>query len=372
METRARYVLIGVFTLVCIFAAFFFAYWIKAVGGLGQRTVYNVRFEQPVSGLVEGANVLFNGIRAGAVSHIALDPSMPKRVLVTISLEQNVPVRADTRVSISYLGLTGAAAVALQGGEADAPRLPSDNGQPPLLIADAEAGRTLTESAQETLRRIDGILNENAKPLNTAMNGIATFADMLGRNSQRVEGLLGGLEKLTGSGASGPGPAIYDLVAVSPQLDKTLKSQLVVPDPNALILFDSQKILIRNGDGTYTNVGKAQWADNLPKLVQARILQSFENAKQLAAVSRPLDQLNAQYRLELTIRGFYIALTPSPTATVDLTARLVDDKGAIAGARAFTADVPAKSVDASDAVAALNQAFSQAASEIVTWTVGAI
>ena len=104
METRARYVLIGVFTLVCIFAAYFFVYWIKAVGGLGQRTVYNIRFEQPIAGLVEGANVLFNGIRAGAVSHITLDPNIPKRVLVTISLEQNVPVRADTRVRSAIWG----------------------------------------------------------------------------------------------------------------------------------------------------------------------------------------------------------------------------------------------------------------------------
>ena len=75
MENSARYTLIGSFALACLVAAFGFVYWIKNVGGLGQREVYNVRFEQPVSGLTPGANVLFNGIRVGTVAAIALDPT---------------------------------------------------------------------------------------------------------------------------------------------------------------------------------------------------------------------------------------------------------------------------------------------------------
>lgn len=374
MENSARYTLIGAFALVCLLAAFSFVYWIKNVGGLGQRALYEIRFEQPVSGLTIGASVLFNGVRAGAVTRIVLDPNAPKRVTVTVALDPETPVRADTVVDISYQGLTGAAAVALKGGAADSARLTPNNGQPPLIIAASDVGRSLTESAQETLRHIDGILDQNAKPLNTAITGIAAFADMLGRNSQRLEGLIGGLENLTGSGTTKPGPAIYDLTPATafPQIAKTIKGHLVVPDPNAIILFDSQKILIRNGEGIYTNVNNAQWADNLPKLLQARIVQSFENARQLNAVSRPLDQLNPDYRLELAIRSFQIALTPSPKAVIDLTARLLSDKGAVADARVFTASVPAKSIDAPDAVAALNQAFSQVAADIVTWAVGAI
>ena len=140
---------------------------------------------------------------------IALDPNNPKRVTATISLDPGTPVRADTEVDITYQGLTGAAAVALKGGSPQAPRLTPQNGQPPMIVAGSDVGRSLTESAQQTLRHIDGILDQNAKPLNTAITGIAAFAEMLGRNSQRVEGLLGGLENLTGTGTPKPGPAIY-------------------------------------------------------------------------------------------------------------------------------------------------------------------
>lgn len=374
MENRARYTLIGLFTLACIVGGFAFVYWIKNIGGFGERAVYNIRFERPASGLAVGASVLFNGIRAGTVTQIVLDLDNPKRVTATISVNAGTPVRADTQVDITYLGLTGAAAVALRGGEKETPRLTPDNGRPPLLIAGPDAGRSLTETAQDTLRHIEDILNQNAKPLNTAVTGIASFADMLGRNSQRVEGLLGSLENLTGGGAPKQGPATYDLAAATafPKIDKTIKAQLVVPDPSAIILFDTQKILVRNGAGTFSNIANAQWADNLPKLVQARIVQSFENARQLSAVSRPLDQLTAEYRLELTIRSFQLVSEPSPLAAIDITARLVSDKGAVADSRIFTASVAAKSAEAADAVAALSQAFAKVAGDIVVWTVGAI
>jgi len=57
---------------------------------------------------------------------------------------------------------------------------------------------------------------------------------------------------------------------------------------------------------------------------------------------------------------------------VDLTARLVNDKGEVAAARMFTVSIAAKSTAATDAVAAFNQAFSQVAGEIVVWAVGVI
>ena len=374
METRARYLLIGAFALVGLFGGFGFVYWIKTLGGFGERALYEIRFEQPVSGLVPGANVLFNGIRAGTVTRTDLDPNEPSRVTVAISLDPWTPVRADTQVDVTYQGFTGAAAIALRGGSPQLPRLMPSNGHPPLLIAGADVGQGLSESARDTLHRVDAILNDNAKPLHTAITGIAAFADMLGRNSERIEGLIGGLEKLSGVGAQKQGPTIYDLAAATsfPPSGKTIKAQLVVPDPSALILFDSQKILIRSDAGIYSNIDDVQWADNLPKLIQARIVQSFENAHQLSAVSRPLEQLTAEYRLEIAIRSFQITAGPSPKAVVDLTARLVSDKGVMAGSHTFSASTAAKSAAVPDAVAALNQAFSQVAGELVVWTIGAI
>lgn len=374
MEIRARYALIGAFVLAFILGMFGFIYWLQNTGGLGQRALYRIRFDQPVSGLTVGSGVLFNGIRVGVISDIQLDPSNPKRVTVSISVDPATPVRADTQVDVTYQGLTGAPAILLKGGSTAAARLTPQDGQPPLLLAGAGVGQNLSEAARETLRHLDEILTDNAKPLKTAIAGLSTFSDMLGRNSQRLEGVIGGLERLTGTGAAPPTPSVYDLAAPTafPPSDKTIQAQLVVPDPSALLVFDTQKILIHSAAGTYTHVDNAQWADNLPKLMQAKIVQSFENAHQLRAVSRPIDQLEAAYRLELTIRRFQISPEPTPTAEVEFSARLVSDKGNVADARIFNVSVPTESMKAPDAVDALNAAFGKAAEQLVVWTVGLI
>jgi len=372
MEIRARYVLIGTFTLAVVVGLFAFVYWIKNTGGIGARALYEVRFEQPVSGLTIGSSVLFNGIRVGAITSISLDANDPKRVTVMISVDPSLPIRADTVVDVTYQGLTGAPAISLKGGDATAAALPKDGSGPPMLLAGAGVGQNLTDSARDTLHRLDEILIENKKPLNTAITGFSTFAEMLGNNSKRIEGLIGGLEKLTGVGDKSKPPTVYDLAAATgfPATVKPLSSKLSLPDPSAILVFDTQNILVRAADGTYSNIENAKWADSLPKLMQARVLQSFENAQQLGKVDKASDMGDGGYKLELGIRDFQISLSPQPKAVVEFSARVVSGKGDVAGARMFNATIDAKSEQPADAVAALNAAFAKAAGDLVNWTVG--
>ncbi len=372
MEIRARYILIGSFTLAVVLALFSFVYWIKNTGGLGQRAIYQIQFEQPVAGLTVGASVLFNGIRVGAITDLALDTADPKRVMVSISVDPATPIRADTQVDISYQGFTGAPAISLKGGDAATPGVAAQDHRPPVLLAPPGIGQNLSDAARATLHNIDEILAENKKPLNTAINGFSTFADMLGRNSQKLEDLIGGLQKLTGTGPQSKPPTTYDLAAAGgfPASQKTISAKVVVPDPQAILAYDTQKILVRTAQGTYSSLEGAQWADNLPKLMQARVLQSFENAHQLKSVSRPGDQTEGVYRLELGIHNFQISLEPAPTAAVEFSARVLNDKGDVIGARMFNMSVPAKSEQPADAVSALNAAFSKAAGDLVSWTLG--
>ena len=116
METRAPYALIGLFVLTVIVAAFGFVYWLHNSGGLTERTVYRIQFENTVAGLLTGAAVLFNGIRVGEVTALELDANNPNRVTATIAVATTTPVRADTKVGLDFQGLTGVPVVTLQGG----------------------------------------------------------------------------------------------------------------------------------------------------------------------------------------------------------------------------------------------------------------
>src|SRR6476619_3684404 len=97
METRAPYALIGLFVMTVIAAGFGFVYWLHNSGGLTERTVYRVSFENTVSGLLTGAAVLFNGIRVGEVTDLRLDTNTPQLVNATIAVAGGTPVRADTK-----------------------------------------------------------------------------------------------------------------------------------------------------------------------------------------------------------------------------------------------------------------------------------
>src|SRR5262245_5754194 len=204
----------GVFTLFVLIAGFAFVYWLNNAGALRDRAVYHVLFEGSVSGLQRGSAVLFNGIRVGEVTRLDLDATAPRQVHVTIAVIRNTPVRADTAVFIDFQGLTGSRVVALAGGKSDQP-LAAIKSAPPLLLADATAGQSMSQAARDVLRRLDGMLTQNAEPLHSMIGNLEIFSGALARNSDRLDGIVAGLERMTGGGAAKKGLVSYDLTGPS-------------------------------------------------------------------------------------------------------------------------------------------------------------
>lgn len=375
METRARYALIGAFMLAVILASFAFVYWLENKGGFTQRSYYTLRFDSPVSGLLVGSAVLFNGIRVGEVTHLGLDPEHPDRVLATIGVAAGTPIRSDTVVGVETQGLTGGAAVSLVGGSADAPPVESEKGSLPTLTAEPGSTQDWTGLARTVLRRLDNILSDNADNLHSAIANFNQFTDVLARNSDRIDGILAGLERMTGGqGAKDQAPT-YDLIAakdITPPAEPP-SWQLVVPEPTALLAVNSDKIKLQPAEGESTDIPNAKWADNAPILLQEKFIQSFENAGYSKAVSRPRDGFEATYQLLLDIRTFSLSTEKEPPlAELEFEAKVLGPDGKIVAARTFSATAPATSADAGPAAAALNEAFGKAARELVPWTAEAI
>ncbi len=202
METKANYTLIGVFTIAVIAAVFGFVYWFQHIDGGGERAVYRVIFSSSVSGLRTGSAVLFNGIRVGEVTSLALSADNPTQVAATISIDKAVKVRPDTKAGIEFQGLTGIAAVALNGGSPGEPPLQSFGPNPPTLNASPASTQDVTQGAREVLQRIDSFIEENRVAFKSTLNNINTFTEALAQNSQRIDHILSGIENLTG-GADG-------------------------------------------------------------------------------------------------------------------------------------------------------------------------
>ncbi|HUI22353.1 MAG TPA: ABC-type transport auxiliary lipoprotein family protein [Methylocella sp.] len=369
METRARYILIGLFVFATILGGFGFVYWMHTIGGLGERSVYRIRFENSVSGLRVGAAVLFDGIRVGEVTNLRLNRENPQQVLVTVSVERDTPIKADSQVRIDVQGLMGSPVVSLQGGSPALPSLAPVHGEPPLLVAGASAGQDLTQAAREVLARIDKILAENSDPLHDTITNIDAFSAVLARNSGRIDGILAGLEKMTG-GTSKPPLPTFDLTAPRTTVPPSKRpgKQLVIADPTTLVANDTQRILLSGPGGARSFLEGAQWADSLPKLFQAKIVESFENANSFSGVGRPSDNLTADYQLLLDLREFQVSLGPPPKAEIEFIAKILSQGGRIIDSRAFHAEVPVTSMQAASVVEALNEAFMRSATELVLWT----
>jgi phospholipid/cholesterol/gamma-HCH transport system substrate-binding protein len=367
METRAPFVLIGGFVLAAIAAVFGFVYWLNNTAGLGPRATYRVQFDGSVPGLLVGASVLFNGIRVGEVTDLGLAADDARRVNATISVASSTPVRADTKVGLEFQGLTGVPVIALEGGT-----MPASAGAVPMLIAEQGAGQSMTQAARDALRRVDAVLAENSGPLKDTIANLKVFSEGLARNTGKLDGIVAGLEKMTGGGT--PAQKItYDLRAprdLGPA-GKTLNGQLTIPEPTAVAMLETQRMLF-SPVKDYPNFSDFVWADSIPKLLQARLIDSFENYDIAHAPLRAADAGQTDYQLLIDVRRFRIAAESEPTVEIGLSARLLDKNGKVIASRLFEESQKLDRIEPPGAVDAFSETFGRIAKEIIGWTVQAL
>ncbi|MBV9137417.1 MAG: membrane integrity-associated transporter subunit PqiC [Hyphomicrobiales bacterium] len=145
-----------------------------------------------------------------------------------------------------------------------------------------------------------------------------------------------------------------------------LKSQFVVTEPVAVQPLDSDRVLVRRSDATLATLAHAQWSDRLPRLVQARIVQAFENAGAVGRVGIAGGPITPDVTLYVEIRAFEVD-AGAGRGKIELAVKLVDAvTGRTRAARVFQADAPG-ATEGPDAVKTLDQALGQVLAEIVRW-----
>ncbi len=179
--------------------------------------------------------------------------------------------------------------------------------------------------------------------------------------------LLASATLLAGCGG-GATPTTFDLSAPSGfgRVGGS-RAALIVVEPTTVQTLDSDRIIVKDSAGALSFLGGGQWADRVPRLVQTRLIQTFENGSRLGAVARPGERIVPDLQLNTDIRSFNIDAA-SGAAVVEITAKLVGDRtGKVQRARMFQARVPASANDGPAAAQALDRALSQVLIEIVRW-----
>lgn len=159
--------------------------------------------------------------------------------------------------------------------------------------------------------------------------------------------------------------AIFDLSAPGQSGAARGGPQVLVPQPTTVAALDTNRIAARPSPSQYAYLPDSQWSDVLPKLLQARLVETLENSGKVRAASVPGQGLLIDYRLVVDIRAFELK---AEGAVAEFGVRLMDDRnGKIIRSRVFRSVVPVASAANPVVVAALDQAMDQAYLEIVRW-----
>jgi cholesterol transport system auxiliary component len=177
-----------------------------------------------------------------------------------------------------------------------------------------------------------------------------------------IAALTGGCSFGSSSGAPN-----YDLTAprASPSGGSGI-GQLAVAEPIAVQPLETDRIIVKDASGAVSSVGGGQWADRLPRLVQARLIQTFENSSRIKA-SRPGERVTPDYQLNTEIRAFHVQ-APTSEAIVEISVKVIDDRsGRIVISRVFSGREGIPTIDAENAAQALDRALSGVLTGIVRW-----
>lgn len=185
METRAHFILVGLFTLVAGASALLFALWLTKTGIDREVTSFDVLFREPVSGLSVGSAVQYSGIRVGEVELLTLDPQDPRIVRARIRVTTDVPVKVDTKARLTLLNITGASAIELSEGLPTSAHLTAISGVP-IIEATPSSLAQLRVTSEELLLNASNLIERTNRLLSD-------------ENGQRVSNMLQNVELFTAS-----------------------------------------------------------------------------------------------------------------------------------------------------------------------------
>jgi len=189
METKANTAMIGGFTLLVVALAFVFVYWLARGTDQGASAPLAVIFEDPITGLSVGSQVVFNGIKIGEVKTLDLDPERPNVVIAGLSVKPLRSVKADTQVTLGFQGLTGVGYIEMAGGTSDLPPIWEAQDKPTIIakrssMQDLMAGaRTILSRADEVLQSLERTVQENSDDISLAVLDLRKFTSSLADNS---------------------------------------------------------------------------------------------------------------------------------------------------------------------------------------------
>ena len=230
---------IGLLAIVTLVAVFFGYRFLKGAGVFDSQNTFTIVYDE-VAGLGTGDAVTINGYRVGLVTGVALNPANVRSLIVSIGVDEDLPIPKDAAALIQSDGILGGKFISLEFDRActgadcaiDGDQLQSAEqtviegllGDPAELapyfdalrsnvgpVVDSITSRTDTNGIGRTLRnfertsenlaaltnKLDRLLARSDANVNATLASVAAITQNLEQNNARISSILANVDSTT-------------------------------------------------------------------------------------------------------------------------------------------------------------------------------
>ncbi|RBW55353.1 MULTISPECIES: ABC-type transport auxiliary lipoprotein family protein [Ruegeria] len=192
---------------------------------------------------------------------------------------------------------------------------------------------------------------------------------------------LGSLGACTGLGTLRQASKPNDLYLLTPKSTFSsslprVQKQIVVQEPTATAAVNTDQIAIQPTPLQVQYLPRARWVDRAPLIVQALLVESYENSGKVAAVGRSTVGLRADYVIVPDLREFqgFVVSDVEGTKTIRVEVRMnikiIDEfEDKIIASSSFREVVASASDATPDLVKAFDDALGRTMRDAVEWSV---
>lgn len=274
--TIAKEIKVGILAVVSFTSLYLGFNFLKGSDFFSSDKTYYVVFND-AQGLLPSCQVILNGAKVGLVKAVELQQDTAHTVKVTLAIQKDLIIPADSKTILASDGLLGAKILRLQLGNAQVKPL-AEGG---FLVGQPETGLTdlLKAKATPALGHLDSLLVAlnslayNLKGTSHVLNSLLKNADQtfatlnatLGENRNNLHGITGNLKNLSGNLVETEKqlkPLLGKFNSIADSLQALQMNQTLIATQQSLKSLNQVLAGIQAGNGT---MGKLMKDDSLYK-----------------------------------------------------------------------------------------------------------
>ena len=208
-----REVKIGIFAVAMIGVAWAGIRFLKGFDIFSRNVEYYAAYDQ-INGVQNASPIMMKGVKIGSVTGLSFDPARSDKVVLRFTIKREYRIPTDSEAKIFSNGLMGAKAIEITYGTADTylhkgDTLRSSRDRDLMDVAGSELDFFKQKVSQLTgdlsralgnLNSVTGdmaqILSAEKNNLKSALENLSKFSDMLGDNAQRVDSIIGNVDRV--------------------------------------------------------------------------------------------------------------------------------------------------------------------------------